>query len=305
MRPAPTVGGPGGWQRASGARAEAGAAPVPVWLLLGRKEVTALEPLSWILAGPLGPRSSAADRRYTPWAGRPQSLPWASEVGQAWSWLGLLLLWLQGPSGWAGTATGLCGGWGPGRPPSPPSPGRSWVWCLPHHPPPTAFEEGVPGAPPPLPDPQPWQRWPGSTGRELEGAGERVNGEAAALAGGPWAIPGGGGQDCPGGRAGLAVGREGALGSFPGQKPWPWCSRREGGQAGGQAGVCWAVPCGLCWWEAGGGCLALGRCPGHPCDAESPPAGTTAGGSRQSKVIPRPQGRPDTCQESLSVPGSR
>ena len=39
----------------------------------------------------------------------------------------------------------------------------------------------------------------------------------------------GAGAGPPDGRAGLAAGGEGALGSFTGQKPWQWGSRREGG----------------------------------------------------------------------------
>ena len=54
----------------------------------------------------------------------------------------------------------------------------------------------------------------------------------------------------PNGRAGLAAGGEGALGSFTGQKPWQWGSRREGGGQAGAGQVC----AGLCHvaWLVGG-----------------------------------------------------
>lgn len=83
--------------------------------------------------------------------------------------------------------------------------------------------------------------------------------------------------------------------------------QQEGGrEARPGAGQVCAGQCHVAWVGGrDGGCPALGRCPGHPHDAEFPPAGTTAGDSWQSKVVPRPQGSADTCQESLSVPGSR
>lgn len=48
--------------------------------------------------------------------------PPGSGVRQAWSWLGLLFPWLQGPSGWAGTTTGL---WEAGAS-APSQPAFSW-----------------------------------------------------------------------------------------------------------------------------------------------------------------------------------
>ena len=53
-------------------------------------------------------------------------------------------------------------------------------------------------------------------GRELEGADEQINVEAAALAGGHWAAPAGAvppPTPSLGGRTGLATGREAARGS--------------------------------------------------------------------------------------------
>ena len=124
VHPAPAKGGGGmGAGGASRGGASSGGR-VPTWLLLGRKEVTALlQPLGLAQAGHSGPRGS----------GRPEVQP---SGGQG-----------PGPSlgrrggdrpraGWARPRDTLWEGRVPGHPPSPPSPAEACAWTFPPSPPP-------------------------------------------------------------------------------------------------------------------------------------------------------------------------
>lgn len=162
VHPAPAKGG-GGMGAGSASRGGAsgwwgrGWPRFPAWLLLGRKEVTALlQPLGPALAGHSGPRGS----------GRPEVQP-LGEQGPGPS------LGRRGGdrprAGWARPWDTLGEARGPGHPPSPSSPAEACAWTFPPSPHPrarhpTACGEGFSGPPrltargqPGLSDPEPWQ----------------------------------------------------------------------------------------------------------------------------------------------------